>query len=86
VQRNGQWIDPLTLKSVRDEPIPNSQLASFRSWRNSVLASIKSGSPSPNLRLPWGGGPIGSDGPDTRLAVQDGGVRAGEQPRIEVAR
>lgn len=86
VQRNGQWIDPLTLKSVRDEPIPNSQLASFRSWRNTVLASIKSGSPSPNLRLPWGGGPIGSDGPETRLAVQDGGVRADDLPRTEVAR
>lgn len=86
VQRNGQWIDPLTLKSVRDEPIPTGQLASFRSWRNTVLASIKSGSPSPNLRLPWGGGPVGSDGPETRLAVQDGGLRADDLPRTEVAR
>lgn len=85
VQHHGKWIDPLTLKSVRDEPIPHSQLASFRSWRNNVLASIKSGSPSPNLRLPWGG-PSGSEGPETRLAIQDGGGRADEQPRIEVAR
>lgn len=88
VQRNGQWINPLTLKSVRDEPIPHGQLASFRSWRNTVLAGIRSGSPSPNLRLPWGGSPGGVQGPDTRLAVQDGarGARAGEQPKIEVAR
>ena len=37
VQHHDRWIDPLTLKSVRDEPIPHSQLASFRSWRNEVL-------------------------------------------------
>jgi murein DD-endopeptidase MepM/ murein hydrolase activator NlpD len=65
VQQNGRWIDPLTLKSVRDEPIPSSQLASFRSWRNEVLASLQRGTASPNLRIP------GTRGPETVLAVQD---------------
>jgi hypothetical protein len=66
VQQNGRWIDPLTLKSVRDEPIPSSQLASFRSWKNEVLASLQRGTPSPNLRIP------GAKAPETVLAVQDG--------------
>jgi murein DD-endopeptidase MepM/ murein hydrolase activator NlpD len=66
VQQNGRWIDPLTLKSVRDEPIPSSQLASFRSWRNEVLASLQRGTASPNLRIPGT-----NQGPETVLAVQD---------------
>jgi murein DD-endopeptidase MepM/ murein hydrolase activator NlpD len=65
VQQNGRWIDPLTLKSVRDEAIPNSQLASFRTWKNEVLASLQRGSLSPNLRMPGA-----AQGPDTVLAVQ----------------
>jgi murein DD-endopeptidase MepM/ murein hydrolase activator NlpD len=68
VQQNGRWIDPLTLKSVRDEPIPSSQLASFRSWKNEVLASLQRGTPSPNLRIPG----TTAKGPETVLAVQDG--------------
>ncbi|MFL6200665.1 MAG: peptidoglycan DD-metalloendopeptidase family protein [Thermoanaerobaculia bacterium] len=79
VQQNGRWIDPLTLKSVRDEPIPSSQLASFRSWRNEVLASLQSGTPSPNLRIP-GSGP---QAPETVLAVQDVLL---DQPAGQVAR
>jgi murein DD-endopeptidase MepM/ murein hydrolase activator NlpD len=67
VQQNGRWIDPLTLKSVRDEPIPSSQLASFRSWKNEVLASLQRGTPSPNLRIPGA-----AKAPETVLAVQDG--------------
>lgn len=67
VQQNGRWIDPLTLKSVRDEPIPSSQLASFRSWKNEVLASLERGTPSPNLRIPG----TTAKGPETVLAVQD---------------
>lgn len=68
VQRNGRWIDPLTLKSVREEPIPSSQLASFRAWRNEVLVSLQRGTPSPHLRLPAG------SASDTRLAVQGAGL------------
>jgi murein DD-endopeptidase MepM/ murein hydrolase activator NlpD len=43
VKHNDQWIDPLGLKGVRDEPISQYQLASFRSWRNVVRASLASG-------------------------------------------
>jgi murein DD-endopeptidase MepM/ murein hydrolase activator NlpD len=67
VQHNGQWIDPLTLKSVRDEPIPTSQLASFRSWRNDVLAGLQSGTLPPDFRLPGG---RGARATEPELAVQ----------------
>jgi murein DD-endopeptidase MepM/ murein hydrolase activator NlpD len=60
VQRNGQWIDPLSLKGVRDEPIPTSQLASFRSWRDGVRTSMARGIVPPGLAVP---------GTDMRLAV-----------------
>jgi hypothetical protein len=33
----------LGLKGIRDEPIPQYQLASFRGWRNVVRASLASG-------------------------------------------
>jgi murein DD-endopeptidase MepM/ murein hydrolase activator NlpD len=66
VQQNGRWIDPLTLKSVRDEAIPSSQLASFRTWKSEVLASLKRGTLSPNLQMPGA-----TKGPETVLAVQD---------------
>lgn len=60
VQRNGQWINPLSLKGVRDEPIPTSQLASFRAWRDDVRASMARGIVPPGLAVP---------GEDLRLAV-----------------
>lgn len=78
VQQNGRWIDPLTLKSVRDEPLTTTQLASFRSWRNEVLASLRTGKPSPNLRIPGS-----SLAPETVLAVQDAAL---EPPAGQVAR
>jgi murein DD-endopeptidase MepM/ murein hydrolase activator NlpD len=61
VQYRGQWIDPLTLKSVRDEPIPNHQLASFRKVRDAMRAGMERGV-SPDLPLPGGEA-------DTQLAV-----------------
>jgi murein DD-endopeptidase MepM/ murein hydrolase activator NlpD len=77
VQHNGQWIDPLTLKSVRDEPIPSTQLAAFRTWRNGVLAGLRTG------KLPNGFHMPGGSGPETRLAVQeiDSQVPAGSVAR-----
>ena len=60
VQRNGQWIDPLSLKGVRDEPIPASQLASFRAWRDGMRTSMARGVVPPSLAVP---------GEDMRLAV-----------------
>lgn len=72
VQRNGQWIDPLSLKGVRDEPIPTSQLASFRAWRDDIRASIARGTVPPSLAVP---------GEDLRLAV----TRETPRPRSGVA-
>ncbi len=69
VQHNGQWIDPLTLKSVRDEPIPVAQLASFRTWRSGVLSGLETGKLPKGFRVP--GGIDGARGPETRLAVQE---------------
>ena len=43
VKHNDEWIDPLTLKGVRDEPIPGSRLASFRSWRGQLLSAFQTG-------------------------------------------
>lgn len=80
VQHNGQWIDPLTLKSVRDEPIPSTQLAAFRTWRNGVLAGLRTGKLPNGFHMPGG---IGGDRPETRLAVQeiDSQVPAGSVAR-----
>jgi hypothetical protein len=52
VQHNNQWIDPLTLKGVRDEPIPSYRLASFRSWRDEVRDSLRSGVVRADLTVP----------------------------------
>jgi murein DD-endopeptidase MepM/ murein hydrolase activator NlpD len=43
VKHNDRWLDPLSLTGVRDEPIPQVQLASFHNWRNQVRASLASG-------------------------------------------
>jgi murein DD-endopeptidase MepM/ murein hydrolase activator NlpD len=43
VKLRDQWINPLDLKSVRDEPIPSYKLASFRTWRNELLSSFETG-------------------------------------------
>jgi murein DD-endopeptidase MepM/ murein hydrolase activator NlpD len=52
VQHNNQWIDPLTLKGVRDEPIPSYRLASFRAWRDDVRDSLRSGVVRADLAVP----------------------------------
>lgn len=43
VQFRGTWIDPLTLKGVRDQPIPRAELAAFDSWRDSVRSGLERG-------------------------------------------
>jgi murein DD-endopeptidase MepM/ murein hydrolase activator NlpD len=43
VKHNDQWLDPLSLKGVRDEPIPQYQLASFHGWRDAVRTSLATG-------------------------------------------
>jgi murein DD-endopeptidase MepM/ murein hydrolase activator NlpD len=50
VKYRDRWIDPLTLKSVRDEPIPVSRLAAFRSWRDDLRAGLRDGIVAPDLQ------------------------------------
>jgi murein DD-endopeptidase MepM/ murein hydrolase activator NlpD len=52
VKLRNEWIDPLALKSVRDEPIPSSRLASFRSWRDELRSGLRDGVISRDLRIP----------------------------------
>jgi murein DD-endopeptidase MepM/ murein hydrolase activator NlpD len=55
VQHNNKWLDPLSLKGVRDEPIPSSQLASFRNWRDQVRTSLAGGKVPPGFAAPNAG-------------------------------
>lgn len=43
VKYRGQWVDPQALQGVRDEPLPQVQLASFRAWRDSLRAGLATG-------------------------------------------
>ncbi|HBL30681.1 MAG TPA: hypothetical protein DD490_27920 [Acidobacteria bacterium] len=52
VQHNGRWIDPLSLKGVRDEPIATTALASFRSWRDTLRVSLARGVVPKDLTIP----------------------------------
>jgi murein DD-endopeptidase MepM/ murein hydrolase activator NlpD len=79
VKHGETWIDPLTLKGVRDEPIPGSRLAAFRSWRDSLRAGLHGGALPRDLAVP------GFE-PDTRLAVGDGETRSSRPARGAVAR
>jgi murein DD-endopeptidase MepM/ murein hydrolase activator NlpD len=77
VKFRGNWVDPLSLAGVRDEPIAETALASFRSWRNAVRSSLASGVVAAALRLP------GSQAPESRLAGLGpgaGGATGGRAP------
>jgi hypothetical protein len=52
VKLRNDWIDPLSLKSVRDEAIPSSRLAAFRSWRDELRSGLRDGIISRDLRIP----------------------------------
>jgi murein DD-endopeptidase MepM/ murein hydrolase activator NlpD len=52
VKHHNRWIDPLALKSVRDEPIPTSRMASFRAWRNELRSGLRDGVVPRELRIP----------------------------------
>lgn len=43
VQLGSRWIDPLSLKSVRDLPIPPARLAAFRTLRDGLREGFTSG-------------------------------------------
>jgi murein DD-endopeptidase MepM/ murein hydrolase activator NlpD len=72
VQHNGRWIDPLSLKSVRDEPIPAAQLAAFQSYRDAVRDAFSTGA------VPKWTPSVGLDG--TALAVTE----VAPQPPVSV--
>ncbi|HEV2855301.1 MAG TPA: peptidoglycan DD-metalloendopeptidase family protein [Thermoanaerobaculia bacterium] len=63
VKLRNDWIDPLALTSVRDEPIPTSRLAAFRSWRNELRTGLETGVLSKDLHVP--------DLPETQLATRE---------------
>jgi hypothetical protein len=52
VKHGETWIDPLTLKGVRDEPIPGSRMASFRIWRDSLRSGLRGGALPRGLVVP----------------------------------
>ena len=56
VQVNGRWIDPLALKNVPAEPIPESELPAFVAWRDSCRESLATGAPLPLPREDVGDG------------------------------
>ncbi len=58
VQRQGRWIDPLGLTSVRDQELPSRQLASFRGWRDAIRRAWSSGRVEALGRVPGIGTPI----------------------------
>lgn len=43
VQVSGEWIDPLSLKSLPAEPIAAERLAEFRAWRDRLRATLATG-------------------------------------------
>lgn len=51
VQQDDRWIDPLSLKGVRDEPIPSARLASFRNLRDGLREGFDTGVVPAKLRL-----------------------------------
>lgn len=52
VKHHNRWIDPLTLKGVRDEPIPAAKMASYRRWRDELRAGLREGIIPRDLRAP----------------------------------
>ncbi len=52
VQKNGRWIDPLSLKSVPTEPLEETRLPEFKSWRRQARRSLGiDGSPRPGPQV-----------------------------------
>ncbi|HEX4965889.1 MAG TPA: peptidoglycan DD-metalloendopeptidase family protein [Thermoanaerobaculia bacterium] len=65
------WIDPLSLKGVRDEPIPSTRLAAFRSWRDELRAGLRDAKLALALHLP------GAERGGAQLATGGAPQRAG---------
>jgi murein DD-endopeptidase MepM/ murein hydrolase activator NlpD len=69
VKCQDKWLDPLALKGVRDEPIPGSRMASFRTWRDNLRTGLRGGALPRGLQVP------GFE-PDAQLALGSGAPRA----------
>jgi murein DD-endopeptidase MepM/ murein hydrolase activator NlpD len=67
VKCHDQWVDPLTLKSVRDEPIPGNRMAAFRAWRDDLRTGLRMGVLPHGFKMQ----PLGPAGPDRQLAAGD---------------
>jgi murein DD-endopeptidase MepM/ murein hydrolase activator NlpD len=81
VKFRGEWIDPLTLQGVRDEPIPQTRQASFNSWRDALRAGLERGMVPAGLDAP------GRRAPETLLAgLADATTGAGAGRRAGAAR
>jgi murein DD-endopeptidase MepM/ murein hydrolase activator NlpD len=78
VKLRDTWIDPLTLKSVRDEPIPASRLASFRSWRDNLRAGLRTGVLPRGMQVPGLG--------DTQMAAGNGAPASAQGSRESLSR
>lgn len=48
VQRNGRWIDPLSLRSIPADPVPTDKLPEFLAWRDRLRQSLFDGVPPPS--------------------------------------
>jgi murein DD-endopeptidase MepM/ murein hydrolase activator NlpD len=47
VQRNGKWMNPMSLGGVAAEPIAKADLATFSAWRDALRVSLATGAPLP---------------------------------------
>lgn len=61
VQKNGRWIDPLSIESVPAEPIAEEQRPGFEAYRDAARGAL-------DLGLPF----EGSDDGETRWAIERG--------------
>src|SRR5262249_17417372 len=71
-------IDPLTLKSVRDEPTPASRMAAFRSWRDTLGAGLRTGTLPRGMQVPGLG--------DAQMAAGSGAPGSAQGSRESLAR
>jgi murein DD-endopeptidase MepM/ murein hydrolase activator NlpD len=49
VQRNGRWIDPLSLREVPSAPIAAADLARYYEWRDACRRNLELGEPLPGF-------------------------------------
>ena len=49
VKHRGRYIDPLSIKSVPADPIPQKDLPAFLEWRDALRTSLEQGDPAPVL-------------------------------------